>query len=133
MVDILPTILEAAGASYQTEVGGHEIQPMQGFSLMSLFEGKDWSREQPIFWEHEGNSAIRMGQFKLVRQHGQDWELYDMEADRTELNDLSGTNAKLETELKRRYRSWAEQTGVMDWNEALPKLLAAWQIETAEG
>ena len=106
---------------------------MQGFSLMSLFEGKDWSREQPIFWEHEGNSAIRMGQFKLVRQHGQDWELYDMEADRTELNDLSGTNAKLETELKRRYRSWAEQTGVMDWNEALPKLLAAWQIETAEG
>lgn len=133
VVDILPTILEAAGASYQTEVGGHEIQPMQGFSLMSLFEGKDWSREQPIFWEHEGNSAIRMDQFKLVRQHGQDWELYDMEADRTELNDLSGTNAKLETELKRRYRFWAEQTGVMDWNEALPKLLAAWQIETAEG
>lgn len=133
VVDILPTILEAAGATYQSEIGGHEIQPMQGESLLGLLKGKDWSREQPIFWEHEGNSAIRLGQFKLVRQHGQDWELYDMEADRTELNNLIGTNSKLENELTRQYLDWAAQVGVMDWKEALPKLLAAWQMETAEG
>ena len=78
VVDILPTILEATGAAYQAEVGGHEIQPLQGESLLGLFQGADWQREQPIFWEHEGNAAIRLGQFKLVRLHDRPWELYDI-------------------------------------------------------
>lgn len=133
VVDILPTILEATGCAYQTEVGGHAIQPMQGQSLMDVFRGKDWVREEPIFFEHEGNSAIRLGQFKLVRQHGRDWELYDIEADRTELTNLRGSNAKLEAKLIKQYESWAQKTGVLDWNVALPKLLEAWKIETAEG
>jgi arylsulfatase A-like enzyme len=133
VVDILPTILEVAGAPYLNDLGGHEIQPAQGQSLLDLFQGKDWARDQPIFWEHEGNSAIRLDQFKLVRQHGQDWELYDMEADRTELNNLAGRHAGLEADLKRQYQGWADASGVLDWNVALPKLLAAWQIETAEG
>ena len=106
---------------------------MQGESLMSLFQGKAWDREQPIFWEHEGNAAIRLGQFKLVRQHAQDWELYDMEADRTELRNLIGKKPKLEAEMVGQYLSWAAKTGVMDWDIALPKLLVAWQLETAEG
>ncbi len=100
---------------------------------MGLFQGKDWEREQPIFWEHEGNAAIRLEQFKLVRQHNQEWELYDMEADRTELHNLIGKNPKLEAEMKGQYFAWAAQTGVMDWDTALPKLLAAWNMETAEG
>lgn len=133
VVDILPTILEVTGASYQSEVGGHEIQPMQGESLLSLFEGKDWAREQPIFWEHEGNAAVRLGQFKLVRQYDQDWELYDMEADRTELTNLMGKDAARVQNLTQQYTNWAEKSGVMAWEQALPKLLAAWQIESAEG
>lgn len=133
VVDILPTILEACGASYQSEVGGHEIQPLQGESLMEVFHNKDWAREQPIFWEHEGNAAIRLGQFKLVRLHDQPWELYDMEADRTELANLAGRHARFEMELTKQYSSWAEQVGVMDWDRALPLLLAAWDMETVEG
>jgi arylsulfatase len=133
VVDVLPTILEATGCQYQSEVGGHEIQPMQGQSLMDLFRGKDWAREEPIFFEHEGNSAVRLGQFKLVRQHGKDWELYDIEADRTELTDLRGSNTDLEADLIGQYNNWAKRTGVMDWDVALPRLLEAWKIETAEG
>jgi arylsulfatase len=133
VVDILPTILEAAGASYQSEVGGHAIQPMEGESLLGLMRGRDWTRETPIFWEHEGNSAVRLGQFKLVRVHGADWELYDMETDRTELNNLAGRNAALEAELKRAYDGWAERVGVEDWTRILPKLLKAWDMESAEG
>jgi arylsulfatase A-like enzyme len=133
VVDILPTILDATGGTYQTEVGGHDIQPMQGESLLALFKDQDWAREQPILWEHEGNAAIRLGQFKLVRQYNQAWELYDMEADRTELHNLIGKNAKLEAEMIRQYGAWADQVGVMDWGIALPKLLAAWNLKSVDG
>ncbi|MFT6785268.1 MAG: arylsulfatase A-like enzyme, partial [Dinoroseobacter sp.] len=92
-----------------------------------------WEREAPIFFEHEGNAAIRAGQFKLVRQFGQDWELYDMERDRTELHDLAGSNAPLEAELLKHYEDWAAKQGVLDWKVALPRLLEAWQIGSAQG
>jgi arylsulfatase len=133
VVDILPTILEATGGSYQKEVGGHEIQQMQGESLMTMFRGANWERKQPILWEHEGNAAVRVGQFKLVRQHGQAWELYDMEADRTELQNLAGKHPKLEAEMAAQYLTWAEKVGVMDWDIALPKLLAAWNMISVDG
>ena len=133
VVDILPTILEATGAAYQSEVGGHEIQPLQGESLLDLFREKDWSREEPIFWEHEGNAAIRLGQFKLVRLHDQPWELYDIEADRTELVDLAGRHAKVEADLIKRYEDWAKRAGVMSWDEALPKLVRAWGLGSVDG
>lgn len=133
VVDILPTILAVANGQYLTELGGHEIQPCQGESFLPLLQGGDWQRQQPIFFEHEGNCAIRDGQFKLVKQFGHNWELYDMEVDRTELSNLAGRNAPLEASLLKQYDGWAEATGVMDWNVALPRLLKAWQIETAEG
>ena len=133
VVDVLPTILEATGCAYQAEVGGHAIQPMQGESLMDLLRGKDWEREQPIFWEHEGNAAVRLGQFKLVRLHNRPWELYDMEADRTELTNLIGRHTGLEANLIRQYEAWADAVGVMDWDRALPMLLAAWNMNSVEG
>ena len=52
---------------------------------------------------------MRLGQFKLVRQHGSNWELYDMEVDRTELNNLAGKNPRLETEMVTQYFSWVEK------------------------
>ncbi|MEM7290370.1 MAG: arylsulfatase [Pseudomonadota bacterium] len=133
VVDVLPTILEATGTPYPKEYGGEQIQPLQGESFLQLLCGEDWQREQPIFFEHEGNCAIRKGQFKLVKKHGCDWELYDMEEDRTELNDLSGQNDPLQKALLGEYQHWSQQQGVMDWNIALPKLLEAWKIESAEG
>ena len=133
MVDILPTILEATGTGYLGELGGHPIQPLQGESFLPALRGRSWQREQPIFFEHEGNAAIRAGQFKLVRKHGQPWELYDMDADRTELHNLAGRHGPLENRLQRDYQSWADRTGVLDWEEALPKLLAAWGLQSAEG
>ncbi len=133
VVDLLPTILEAAGISYPAEFGGSPIQSLDGESLMPLIGGRDWSRERPLFWEHEGNAAIRLGNFKLVRKFNCPWELYDMEADRTELNNLMGRNAPLTSRLTREYDLWAKDVGVLDWNEALPKLLKIWQMEDAHG
>jgi len=133
VVDILPTILEATGCAYPKELGGHDIQPMEGESLIPFLAGAEWVREAPIFFEHEGNCAIRHGAFKLVRQHGGPWELYDMDADRTELHDLAGRNAPLEAELIGAYTSWAARCGIEDWERLQPKLLAAWELDSVEG
>ena len=133
VVDLLPTILDAAGLTYPDEFGGQAIQTLDGESLMPLIAGKDWSREQPLFFEHEGNAAVRIGNFKLVRKFNEPWELYDMEADRTELCDLAGRNHPLERRLQRDYEDWAEKAGVMDWNIALPKLLKIWQMDDSHG
>ncbi len=133
VVDVLPTILEATGCPYLTELGGHSMQPLQGESFLRLLVGEDWSRQQPIFFEHEGNSAIRLNNFKLVRKHGQDWELYDMDKDRTELNNIAGRNAPLEQDLLKHYDDWAEKTGVLDWDIALPRLLDVWKLQSAHG
>ncbi len=134
VVDVLPTILAATGSSYLPELGGHKIQPLQGEPFLDLLEGKEWTRAQPIFFEHEGNCAVRHGRFKLVRQYGQDWELYDMDADRTELNDLARSKfLRLWADLTAQYEDWVEKTGVLDWDIALPRLLKAWKIGSAEG
>lgn len=133
VVDVLPTILEATGASYLNDLGGHDIQRCQGESLLHLLKGNSWQREAPIFFEHEGNSAVRLGQFKLVRLHGRDWELYDIETDRTELHDIVAKEPSNLNEMLRLYANWADQTGVEPWDNVLPQLLTAWNMSSVDG
>ena len=133
VVDMLPTILQATGSDYLSELGGNTIQPLQGESFLDLLMDKDWAREQPIYFEHEGNSAIRLNNFKLVRKHNADWELYDMDVDRTELNNLAGSNSPLETDLLKQYQDWADKIGVQDWSLVLPQLLEAWNLQSVDG
>jgi arylsulfatase len=133
ITDVMPTILAAAGVRYPTELGGEAMQRPDGESLLPLLEGHPWARQQPIYWEHEGNAAARVGNFKLVRKFNEPWELYDMETDRTELHDLSKGN---ETRLKvmaAEYEAWANEVGVVDWNILKPRLLKAWQMKDTEG
>lgn len=133
VVDIMPTILEAAGASYPTELAGRALQNHDGESLMHLLQGRPWERQQSINWEHEGNAAARVGQFKLVRKFNEPWELYDMEVDRTELHDLGVNNKQLLNKLVREYQGWAQSVGVIDWNLQRPKLLEQWHIKDTQG
>lgn len=58
---------------------------------------------------------MRDGDWKLVRSHGRDWELYNMQEDRTELRDLSRSNGELRSKLIRQYKDWAGRCGVLDW------------------
>ena len=133
VVDILPTILEVAGASYPSELGEHALQSLDGESLLPLLDGRAWVRQQAINWEHEGNAAARVGNFKIVRRFNEPWELYDMEVDRTELNDLSTRNKPLVNKLTKEYDGWAKSVGVIDWNVQKPKLLKAWNIKDTQG
>ncbi|MGE4250802.1 MAG: arylsulfatase [Parvibaculaceae bacterium] len=133
VIDLLPTILAATGVRYPSELGGEAILPLDGENLMPLLEGRAWERERPLFWEHEGNAAVRAGNFKLVRKFGQPWELYDMERDRTELIDLAGKNGALKRRLEHEYEGWAKSVGVLDWSSALPILQRLWGLENIHG
>lgn len=133
VADVLPTILAATGCAPLSELDGHPIKTMDGESFLDLLVGRDWSREQPIFFEHEGNCALRLGEFKLVRLHNGPWELYDMDLDRTELCNLAGKGGSMEADLRRRYADWASRANVLDWNSVLPRLLRAWGLDSPDG
>lgn len=112
LVDVLPTIAEAAGATYPSRRGGRPIPPVEGRSLLPVLRGEA-NPDRDLFWEHEGNSAVRRGRWKLVRKHRHPWELYDIEADRTELRNLAPEHPELVTDLERAYQAWADRCGVI--------------------
>jgi arylsulfatase A-like enzyme len=119
VTDIMATCIDVAGASYPTNYQGHAVLPMEGRSLLPAFRGGT-PDERPMFWEHEGNRAIRLGKWKLVSRHPSEWELYDMESDRTELNNLAASRADKVKELDALYQGWAERCGVLPWNQIPP-------------
>ncbi len=73
---------------------GHEILPMEGGRLLPLLQGKPLPREDPLFFEHQGNRGARQGKRKLVALKRMPWQLYDMQADHTELNNLRRNDLK---------------------------------------
>jgi arylsulfatase A-like enzyme len=113
-MDVMATCLDVAGVNYPKNYHGREIIPLAGKSLLPIFQGKQ--REgYTIFWEHEGNSAVRMGKWKLVSKYPDYWALYDMEADRTELHDLADEHPELVKEMNSMYTAWAKRVGVRPW------------------
>jgi len=111
--DIMATVLDISGVPYPKSLGGRTILPLEGHSLQPAFLA-DLEQRPPMFWEHEGNSAARIGRWKLVRQHGNAWELYDMVEDRTELNDLANQDPDRVADMTRQYEAWAFRCGVLD-------------------
>lgn len=110
--DIMATILDITGSEYPETYNGHEIHPLEGSSLMPIVED-DTPKNNPLFWEHEGNAGIREGQWKLVRDYPGDWELYDMANDRTELMDVAHKHPEKVAAMADRYNEWANRCGVI--------------------
>ena len=115
LVDVMATVVDVTGAKYPTEYKGHEIQPMEGVSLRPALAGEDLERENPIYWEHEGNRAIRRGKWKAVMKLKGPWELYDIVADRTEQHDLVDKQPELAKELIAEWEAWAKRADVGPW------------------
>lgn len=115
LIDIMATAVDLAGAKYPDHFHGNAILPMEGVSLRPAFEGKPLDRHQPIFWEHEGNKAVRDGKWKLVQKWRGPWELYDMEADRTELHDLASVHPDVVARLEAAWKAWQDRAFVDEW------------------
>jgi len=114
--DIMATCLDIAGVEYPEEYNGHAIQPLEGFSLRPSFE-KDEPVRETLYWEHEGNAAVRRGRWKLVRKHPGPWELYDMDTDRSELHDLAARYPDKVSELETLYEDWTKRCHVLPWEK----------------
>lgn len=116
--DIMATILDITDAPYPDARKGAPVPPCEGASLVPSFEDTEATRK-PLFWEHEGNAAVRDGRWKLVRNYPDDWELYDMQADRTELNDLAATQPDRVRQMAAMYQDWADRCGVIPREKVL--------------
>jgi arylsulfatase len=103
VIDLLPTGLELAGLPAKN---------LPGESLSFLWNGNKPS-PKTYYWEHEGNQAIRKGNWKLVKDlEDPAWELYDLAIDPTETKDLAATMPKLVEQLSTEYAAWARKVGV---------------------
>lgn len=118
VIDFLPTFLDLAGVTIEEVASGREFLPPAGTSLVPLLRGEAWGGHDALFWEHEGNRAVRQGRWKLVAEHGGPWELYDLEIDRTELHNLADQYPDRVDSMVALWGAWADSTGVLPWEMA---------------
>lgn len=118
IIDIMATCVEVANADYPEIYKGEQILPMEGQSLVPVFHNQTFVHA-PIGWEHEGNRGFRDGKWKLVerRNPGVDWELYDMDKDRTEQYNLAAEYPQITQSMIRNYEEWANRVGVVRWGD----------------
>ncbi len=116
LIDLMATCVDLGGATYPKSVKGNAIHPMPGRSLRPLLTGEGVFAERPLFWEHEGNAAVRVGDRKLVRAGARGpWELFDLKADRTEQDNLAEEHPAEVKRLADQWNDWARRVN------ALPK------------
>jgi arylsulfatase A-like enzyme len=120
IVDLMATCVEVSGAKYPTHNGNHGVTPMEGKSLVPAFVDQPWERDY-LAWEHEGNKAVRAGQWKLVAVKNRSWELYDLNTDRHELNDLAAQQPERVIAMAAQWDAWARRTNVLPYPNATKK------------
>ncbi|TVY11223.1 arylsulfatase [Paenibacillus cremeus] len=126
LTDLMPTVLEAAGAAYPSRYEGVEVLPLEGRSLMPVFTNDldlddldDLDLPRHLFWEHQGNAAVRSGHLKLVRDYPGEWELYDLQKDRTESCNLAERYPETVAALSSEYEKWAARCRVIPREQIL--------------
>jgi arylsulfatase len=121
----MPTLVELSGAKYPKQYKGHTITPTIGESLVPVFKNKNDTGRDLTWWEHEGNRALRKGNWKIVSRYDYatntelPWELYDLQADRSETKDLSKSNTGKLNELIAEHRSLSNRVNAVSYKQLL--------------
>lgn len=115
LIDLMATAVDLSKTTYPANV-----KPMEGRSLAPLFTGGKIEREA-IYWEHEGNRAVRLGDWKLVAEHSKPWELYNIAQDRSEQHNLSQQEPGRVQQMAALYDAYAARANVEPWDKVIPK------------
>jgi arylsulfatase A-like enzyme len=108
LIDLAPTIVELGGGKWPEQFEGKSIPRHPGESLIAEFSRDGALHHELLWWFHDGNRAIRVGNWKLVADHAGPWELYDMQSDRSESTNLASHYPEKVKELE---ATWKRQTG----------------------
>lgn len=122
LTDIMPTILDAAGTKYpKFHTDGTELFPLEGSSLMPAFVSMKDVGHKYMYWEHSGFSAIRKGDWKAYKKVSEkEWELYDLQTDRSEQFNVALKHPGLVKELNDRWDAWANSHQVLPKEITVP-------------
>jgi len=112
LIDFMATCADLGQATYPTEYNGQPILPLEGRTLTPILLGKERTPHEQLCWEWSGNRAVRQGKWKCVWDSRiKQWELYDMQADRTETNNLAKTMPDRTEKMAEAWFAWAKETG----------------------
>lgn len=112
IIDFMATFCDITDATYPEKYGGNNIVPMEGKSLLPIFQGKTREGHDALYWEHEGNRAIYRDKWKLVGDNKEAWELYNMDEDRSETNNVIEEYPEVARDLRTDWQEWAKRCGV---------------------
>lgn len=114
VIDIAPTLIELAGGSWHSQLGDQPVPPPAGESLAScLTSDRKSPRKSPLWWLHEGNRALRDGQWKVVAAKDESWQLYNMTSDRGETHDWGEQKPDVLKSLVANWESMTEQMSAL--------------------
>jgi len=105
IIDLLPTALAVSGVQYNGKL------PLPGTNLLAYLQ-QDCSSDRTLYFEHQGNRAIRSGKWKLAAFDDEPWELYDFTTDRTELNNLAKAKPEIVKQLSQAWDQWGKENYV---------------------
>ena len=121
LIDLMPTICAITGATYPTAFNGHSIHKQEGTSLTPIFDGANALPSRTLCFDHFESSAIRQGDWKLVRgnkrYNDQKWELYNIGEDRCETNDLIKTHPEKAKILEDAWITWAKRVQLQGYRQ----------------
>ena len=120
VIDVVPTVLDLAGGKFPAERGGKPVPPSPGKSLVPVFTKDGSVGRESLWWLHEGNRAIRVGDWKLVAAKGEPWELYDLAADRSETKDLAREKPEKANELAALWEKQSAEYAALATRDAPP-------------
>ncbi len=120
LIDIVPTVLELAGAQRPDAVNGLAVPPPPGKSLVPVFTRDDSVSHDYFWWFHDGNRAIRIGDWKLVADHKKPFELYDMRTDRSESRNLAAQYPEKVSQLEKAWTQHMEEFRILATQDLPP-------------
>ena len=114
-LDVMPTCLELAGATYPSFYNGNSIKPLcnEARSFVPLLQDKNgWDDERTLYWEHERGKAVRKGNWRLTALANGGWQLFDLAHDLSETNNIAAEHPEKVREMKSLWNNWAKSVGL---------------------